>query len=266
MKSLAGQGVPELGGRLSVLSLQKRDHVELDRLLHRLAGAPPGEHARVLRKIWRLVFPHAFAEEALLWPVIRRVLPDGHALTLRVEQEHQAINELATRLERLTPGSPAHEVVLAQIVVLLSQDVRDEEDALLPRLQDRLSGAQLRLLGLAWQAVRQIAPTRAHPIVSRRPPGNVLSALPLALVDRCRDFVEALADAGPDAAAAPLRALSSVLTAASHGLERLPGLQRGEDPSTRIRRSGAGWTVFAVAALGAGAVALTLSRAKRASA
>ncbi|HEY0011318.1 MAG TPA: hemerythrin domain-containing protein [Allosphingosinicella sp.] len=267
MKSLAEQSVPELGGRLSVLHRQKRDHVKLDRLLHRLAEASPPEQARVLRKIYRLVFPHAFAEEALLWPVIRRVLPDGHALTLRVEQEHQAINELVTRLEALAPGSAAHEVVLAQVVDLLSQDVRDEEDALLPRLQDRLSLNQLRLLGVAWEAVRQIAPTRAHPIVSRRPPGNVLSALPLALVDRCRDLVDGLIDGGPDAAAAPLRALSAGLTATSHGIERLPGLRRGEDPSTRIgRRSRGGWAVVAVAALAAGAAALKLSQRKRASA
>lgn len=263
MKSLAHQSVPELGGRLSVLHRQKRDHVRLDRLLHRLAEAAPAERPPVLREIYRLVFPHAFAEEALLWPVIRR-LPEGHALTLRVEQEHQAINELVTRLESLDPGSPSHELLLAQITGLLSQDVRDEEDELLPRLQDALSPSQLRLLGIAWEAVRLIAPTRAHPIVSRRPPGNVLSALPLALVDRCRDLVDGLIDRGPGPAAAPLGALGSGLAAASHGIERLPGMRRGEDPSTRMGRGfSRGWAVAAVAALAAGTAAAVAMRRRR---
>jgi hemerythrin superfamily protein len=264
MKSLAQQSVTELGGSISVLNRQKRDHVRLDRLLHQLGKASPHEQDRVLRKIYRLVFPHAFAEEAVLWPVIRRILPDGHALTLRVEQEHQEINELVTRLESIEPGSPEHEQVLVRVVGLLRQDVRDEEDELLPRLQSKLSSAQLRLLGVAWEAVRRIAPTRAHPIVARRPPGNMLSALPLAVVDRCRDLVDARLHRGPEAAAAPLRALSSGLTAASHGIERLPGMRRGEDPSTRIeRRPWRGWAIVAIVTLASASAAIVVATRRR---
>jgi hypothetical protein len=136
--------------------------------------------------------------------VIRRVLRDGHALTLQVEQEHQAINVLVTRLEGLEHGSPERGQVIARLVELLRQDVRDEEDELLPRLQGKLTGAQLRALGIAWEAVRWIAPTRAHPIVARRPPGNWLSALPLAVIDRLRDATDALADRSRGPAGAPL--------------------------------------------------------------
>jgi hypothetical protein len=80
------------------------------------------------------VFPHAFAEEAVLWPVIRSALPDGHELTLQVEREHQRINELVDQLERAPLGSHAWRVALAETIALLRQDVRDEEDVLLPRL------------------------------------------------------------------------------------------------------------------------------------
>ncbi len=261
MKSLAQQSIVELGGGLSVLNRQKQDHVRLDQLLHRLGGASAHEQDRVLRKIYRLVFPHAFAEEAVLWPVIRLVLPDGHALTLKVEQEHQEINELVTRLESIDRNSPTREQVLDRVVGLLRQDVRDEEDELLPRLQSKLSSAQLRLLGIAWETVRRIAPTRAHPIVARRPPGNVLSALPLAIVDRCRDLVDDLLYRGPGAVAGPLRGLSSGLTAASHGIERLPGLRRGEDPSTRRGgRSWGGWAAIAIAALATASAAVAVAR------
>jgi hypothetical protein len=213
----------------------------------------------VLLDIYRLVFPHAFAEEAVLWPVLRRVLPDGHALTLEVEVEHQRINELVTELEALEPGSPAHADVLARVVALLREDVRDEEDALLPRLQEQLTASQLRLLGAAWEAVRAIAPTRAHPIVSRRPPGNVLSALPLALLDRGRDALDARLHHGAGAAEPALRSLSRGLAQASHAVERLPGMRRGEDPATRVgRRNGAGWGAAALLAVGLGSAALVL--------
>ena len=237
MTSIARQNGAELGGRASVLSRQKRDHIKLDRLLNRLISAAPGrEQDRLLLKTYQLVFPHAFAEEAVLWPVMRRVLPDGHELTLRVEMEHQAINELVTRLETLDRASPERRQVLERTVALLRLDVRDEEDLLLPHLQANLTPGQLRRLGIAWEIVRRIAPTRAHPIVARRPPGNVLSALPLSLLDRCRDAVDVVRLSVGGRAAAPLRALSSTLARASGAVERLPGMRRGEDPATRIAR------------------------------
>jgi hemerythrin superfamily protein len=262
MRSIAAQNDLEIGGRSSVLARQKRDHIRLDALLQRLAAAPVERQKAVLLDIYRLVFPHAFAEEAVLWPVMRRVLPDGHALTLQVEREHQQINELVTELEALEPGTPTHQQVLTGVVDLLQEDVRDEEDMLLPRLRERLTASQLRLLGIAWEAVRAIAPTRAHPIVSRRPPGNVLSALPLALLDRCRDLVDASIHQG--AAAPQLRNLSLALARAAHAVERLPGMRRGEDPATRVGRSkSTRWLAVAFLAAGAGSAALILASRRR---
>lgn len=260
MPSLAEQSVAELGGRISVLARQKADHIKLDRLLHRLDRAPSGGEGPVLRDIYRLVFPHAFAEESVLWPVIRRVLSDGHELTLRVEQEHQLVNELVTQLDGLMPGTSEHRRMLERLVELLREDVRDEEDVLLARLQDKLSHNQLRMLGIGWEAVRQIAPTRAHPIVARRPPGNLLSALPLTVLDRSRDRVEAVLDRG-GAAAAPLRIIDAALAGMARAVEHLPGMRRGEDRSTQVsppRRFP--WATAAVSAIGA---ALVLGAAAR---
>jgi hypothetical protein len=253
MRSIAAQGVLEMGGRGSVLARQKRDHVRLDQLLGRLEEVPGERQGAVLLDIYRLVFPHAFAEEAVLWPVIRRVLPDGEALTLRVEMEHQRINELVARLEGLEPGSAEHGEVLARVVALLREDVRDEEDVLLPRLRARLTDAQLRRIGVAWEVVRAIAPTRAHPVVSRRPPGNVLSALPLAVLDRWRDIVDRRLQDGAGAAAPALRGLGARLGGAARAVERLPGMRRGEDPATRI----------AVIGIGRGAAAAVLVARRR---
>ncbi|HEX8481293.1 MAG TPA: hemerythrin domain-containing protein [Allosphingosinicella sp.] len=264
MKSISAQNESELGGRSSILARQKRDHMRLDGLLRRLGEAPAAGRNPVLLDIYRLVFPHAFAEEAVLWPLIRRLLPDGQALTLQVELEHQRINALVTELETLEPGSEAHEQRLVRIVQLLREDVRDEEDALLPRLQAELSPAQLRLLGVCWEIVRAIAPTRAHPIVSRRPPGNVLSALPLALLDRLRDAVDSSLQQNAGGGAPRLRRLSSALARASHAVERLPGMRRGEDPATRVRRgSGAPWRAAAFLAIGAGSAALLFASRRR---
>jgi hypothetical protein len=264
MRSLAEQNVAELGGPASVLSRQKRDHVELDRLLNRLPELGAEAQGALLLQIYRLVFPHAFAEEAVLWPVIRRVLPDGHELTLQVELEHQEINELVTRLEGLDAASAERQQVLDRVVELLRADVRDEEDKLLPRLRAKLTPMQLLMLGIAWEVVRGVAPTRPHPIVARRPPGNVLSALPLSLLDRGRDRTDALLDRGAGAAGPALQMLSQALRRASHAVEKLPGMKRGEDPATRVGGSTrAGWGAAAILAIAAGSAAMLLARRQR---
>jgi hypothetical protein len=232
MTSIAAQDETALGGPLSILVRQKRDHVRLDELLHELGHAEPGDEQRdVLNRINRLVFPHAFAEEAVLWPTLRRLLPDGEQLTLQVEQEHQEVNELVVALEK-TDDETARGPLLDRLVEVLREDVRDEEDELLPRLQDRLDSRALTRLGVAWEAVRRTAPTRPHPVVARRPPGNAISALPLSLVDRTRDRLDGAARRTDGETKQRLVATSRALARVAGAVEQLPPMNRGERAST----------------------------------
>ncbi|WP_148572589.1 hemerythrin domain-containing protein [Nocardioides caldifontis] len=239
MRSLAEQTEAELGGTWSVLVRQKRDHVELDRLLRDLETLvdregperTPAQEA-VLHRIARLVFPHAFAEESVLWPELRRRLPDGEALTLQVEQEHQEVNELWTSLEAGELPLEKRRAALDRLVEVLREDVRDEEDQLLPRLQEAVDERRLRRLGAAWEAVRRTAPTRPHPVVARRPPGNALAALPLTVLDRSRDGLDALARRGPGPLVPAMRRASGALAKGAGRVERVGVLRRGEHPST----------------------------------
>jgi hemerythrin superfamily protein len=233
-RSIAHQTVEELGGPGSVLVRQRKDHEELDRLLGELVGTTGREQEDVLRRIDRLVFSHAFAEESVLWPVLRRVLPDGEALTLRVEKEHQEVNELVTELERLPHENPRRGEQLARLVQVLREDVRDEEDVLFPRMQEMLERAELRRLGRRWDLVRRFSPTRPHPTVSRRPPGNVVSALPLSLLDRARDVLDAAAVRARGGLAPAAQAANRGLAGMAGLVERVPLARRGDrSPTSR---------------------------------
>ncbi|MGY1917015.1 hemerythrin domain-containing protein [Blastococcus sp. SYSU DS0973] len=233
-RSIADQTVEELGGRGSVLVRQRRDHMQLDRMLHELDGATGADQEEVLQRIDRLVFSHAFAEETVLWPVIRRVLPDGDALTLRIEREHQEVNELVSALERDGLDHPERPARLARLVEVLREDVRDEEDVLFPRLQEQLTPEELRALGRRWALMARISPTRPHPTVSRRPPGNALSGLPLSLIDRTRDAVDAGVRRAPDRFVPAGRAVSKGLAAVAGVVERVPLSRRGDrSPTSR---------------------------------
>jgi hypothetical protein len=234
MTSLADQTTAELGGGWSILARQKCDHQRLDQLLGELESSPRDRQQDVLQRINRLVFPHAFAEESVLWPELRRLLPDGEQLTLQVEQEHQEVNEIVTSLE--DPGLPEAQrgPLLDRLVRVLREDVRDEEEELLPRLQEAVDVRRLRLLGIAWEVVRRTAPTRPHPVVARRPPGNVLAALPLTMLDRGRDRLDAASRRWSTVAPTAV-GTSRALAALAGRVEQLPPLRRGEDASTSRR-------------------------------
>ena len=235
--SIAQMSVAELGGRTSVLVRQRADHVRLDELLRQVRRTRGEEQDAVLTKVCRLVFTHAFAEEAVLWPAARKALPDGEELTTEIEQEHQEINELTAALERSRHTDPGRDELLQRMFHLLDSDVRDEEDELFPRLRAALDDRQLRRLGLAWEAVRRIAPTRSHPVVARRPPGNIVAALPLSLIDRTRDNLDEVARRAPEPVASGSRAASRGLAVLAGAEEHIPPLTKGEDPSTHSGRT-----------------------------
>lgn len=236
MSSIANDTVADLGGHGSVLARQKRDHITLNGLLEQVQRARGAEQDEILTQIWRLVFRHAYAEETVLWPAMRAALPDGDALTLRVEQEYQEVNDLAAALDAAAPDDPdARQVLISRLVTLLRQDVRDEEDVLLPRLAHAMSTRQLQRLGLTWEIVRRTAPTRPHPGVSRRPPGNALAALPLAVVDHGRDGLDRAARRSSGLPRAAAVTASRSLAAIAGRIERIGALTRGEDASTRVR-------------------------------
>ncbi len=237
-RSIAEQTDAELGGPLSVLVRQKRDHIRLDRLLAELSHSGGHAERRTLNEIMRLVFTHAFAEEAVLWPALRRTLPDGEALTQRVEREHQEINELARQLDATVAGPPGRSELLDRLVTMLREDVRDEEDVLLPRLQQALTTAQLRRLGVQWELVRRTAPTRPHPNVARRPPGNLAAAVPLTMLDRGRDVLEHAAGRQRAHIRSVLRTLARMLTAVSDRVERTRPVRAGERASTHTHPDG----------------------------
>jgi hemerythrin superfamily protein len=234
-RTIADQSVAQMGGRTSILARQRADHERLDRLITRVRETREEggkAHAVALRALARLVFTHAFAEEAVLFPAARRVLPEGDPLTLHIETSHQEVDELAVRIDRSSERDPGHDELLERTFTVLDEDVRTEEDELLPRLQELLSPRELRVLGWQWELVRRISPTRGHPVVSRRPPGQTLSALPLTVLDRSRDNLQRVDELTRGRFGGLLAKADAGLAAAAGAVERLPIIRRGERPET----------------------------------
>ncbi|NIZ92613.1 hemerythrin domain-containing protein, partial [Kineococcus rubinsiae] len=189
--SVAEQSEEQRGGRRSILSRQSHDHADLDALMHAYDAEPDaGKRGEIVAELAERALRHAFAEETVLFPAYRRHLPDDADLTAHIEGDHQQINEMLEQLQTADPQAPDYDALVREAFAVIRHDAHDEEDELLPRLQQVASPAQLRAIGTAWEASRRTSPTRPHPRIPRRPPGNALAGIPLAVSDRVKDGVD----------------------------------------------------------------------------
>ncbi|WP_432494553.1 hemerythrin domain-containing protein [Kineococcus gypseus] len=218
LRPVADQSEDERGGPGSILSRQSRDHADLDALMRAHdAETDPDARGRLVAELAERALRHAFAEETVLFPAYRHHLPEqGEALTAHIEGDHQRVNELLVQLQDADPRSAGYDALVRRTFETIRHDARDEEDDLLPRLQRVASPQELRAIGAAWEVQRRTSPTRPHPGVPRRPPGNVLAGVPLAVSDRVKDAAEHLL--GPRAARGAGRAAAVAGGALALGL------------------------------------------------
>lgn len=221
LRSVAEQDEQELAGTGSILWRQRMDHRDLDALMRAYDEATDAPaRQRAVAAVAQRALRHAFAEETVLFPAYRTHLPDsGDLLTAHIEGEHQEVNDLLTQLQELSPESPDYDARVRRAFTVIREDARNEEDVLLPQLQQVAGEAELRTIGAAWETARRVSPTRPHPGVSRRPPGNALAALPLAVADRAKDAIDGPAGLDPGRARSGVaRALLGGVVAGAAGV------------------------------------------------
>ena len=173
----------------TIIERQRDDHSHMDQQIEEYRQSSLERRTALFRDLVTLVTTHAFAEESVLFPAARSALGDrGDALTTAIEGEHQEVNDLLSEMDGLRPGDPAFDASAERLFSILRHDARQEEDVLLASMAEVLDTSQLAAIGADWAAVKHVAPNRAHPAVPRRPPGNLLAALPLTLLDQGRSL------------------------------------------------------------------------------
>src|ERR671929_169113 len=88
------------------ITLLTTDHQEVEQLFRQLESQPPGPaQDEPVREVTRELSIHAAIEEQVLYPAMRRALPDGDALVEEAIEEHQQVKETLAAIERA--DSPA---------------------------------------------------------------------------------------------------------------------------------------------------------------
>jgi len=171
-----------------VVSFLKSQHEDVKRLFAQVKAARGQARGASFYALRRMLAVHETAEEEIVHPVARRVLPDGEAIIEARLREEKAAKTLLAELEKLDIDSSEFEQMLA----LLERDViahaESEERQEFERLGSALDQSRLERMRTAAELAEKVAPTRPHPGVESAA-ANLLVGPFASMVDRVRDAI-----------------------------------------------------------------------------
>lgn len=180
-----------------VIEELKTDHREVEELFGKIEELPSGHPKR--KEYADLVtielVRHSVAEEACLYPTVRKHMHNGDAVADRELADHIEAERTMKDLERCAADDPEFDRLITQLMAEIRHHVRDEESNLFPQLAKSCPVAMLTDLGDKVRRAKKLAPTRPHPAAPTKPPANKILAPGLGLIDRVRD---ALSGRGKD--------------------------------------------------------------------
>ena len=102
---------------------------------------------------------HTAAEQQLLYPALRDIVPGGIVMADRAQEEHQSLRRALVALEDSHPGEAPFETALVDLRTELEVHVPFEENELLPALSEVIGADKMEELGDLYLAIRDSLPT-----------------------------------------------------------------------------------------------------------
>lgn len=172
------------------IQLLTADHADVEQMFTQIEAVPEGEtRDRLVEGVIRELSVHAAIEEQVLYPAMRKALPDGDTLVQEAIDEHQQVKETLAAIERA--GTPAErDPLLVQVIGNVRHHVDEEESELFPKLQASIGRDELQDMGAKLAAAKKMAPTHPHPNAPNTPPGNIVGGAAAAVMDKARDAMK----------------------------------------------------------------------------
>ena len=177
-----------------VVELLTADHREFERIFQQLEGLRGATDEQSVRRKRELVdevtiglVKHSVAEETQVYPRVEKQVDKEEAE--HSKEEHAEAEETMKRLERMDADDPAFDDAVAELIREIRHHAQEEESRMFTELRASFSRDELVDMAEKVEAVKKIAPTRAHPMTPNEP-GIRLAVGPVAsLLDHLRDAV-----------------------------------------------------------------------------
>jgi hemerythrin superfamily protein len=167
----------------------KSQHERVKDLFEQVFATRGTARERAFFDLRRLMAVHETAEETIVHPAARRILPDGDdEVTMRLREENEAKKAL-TELETLDVNSAEFEMKLSALRNNVLEHAKREEREELDRMGSLMDPKRLERMGRAIEIAEAIAPTRPHPGVETATANFIVGPF-ASMMDRVRDAIE----------------------------------------------------------------------------
>jgi hemerythrin-like domain-containing protein len=142
--------------------LLKTDHKDIREQFRRFQQA--GENAaaakgRIVEKIIELLTVHTYIENEVMYPEVRRLLPDLEDDVLESYEEHHVADLLVAELAAMTPDAERFDAKTTVLIENVSHHMDEEEQDWFPKVREGLGRKQLQDLGERMIELKKTAPT-----------------------------------------------------------------------------------------------------------
>ena len=140
-----------------VVTLIKEDHRKLESVFKKLESAEPAEIPDLLQQVAELLIPHSKAEENVVYPAIKSLVPDESSDVDDGIEEHHHVESTLEQLLASDPEAPGVDGLIAAMIGEVRHHVEEEEEEILPALADAANNEQLSDLGEKFTQAKEEA-------------------------------------------------------------------------------------------------------------
>jgi hemerythrin superfamily protein len=141
--------------------LLKQDHQEIRKVFGAFQSA--GENATkhkgdLVSKMIELLTVHTYVENEVMYPEVRRLLPDLEQDVLESYEEHHVADVLCMELYAMTADAERFDAKTTVLIENVTHHIDEEEKDWFPKVREGLGRKQLQELGAQLLTAKQNAP------------------------------------------------------------------------------------------------------------
>ncbi|ANY21646.1 MULTISPECIES: hemerythrin domain-containing protein [Gordonia] len=115
---------------------------------------------KIVDKIIEALTVHTYIENEVMYPEIRKRVPDLEDDILESYEEHHVADVLVVELAALSPDAERFDAKTTVLIENVEHHIEEEEDEWFPKVRDALSRKELREIGEEMLRRREKAPRR----------------------------------------------------------------------------------------------------------
>jgi hemerythrin superfamily protein len=173
-----------------IVGLLRQQHAQIRDLFDVVLKTTGEERTSAFERLVKLLAVHETAEEEIVHPTARRLLPGGDGIVDDRLAEERRAKDLLAELDGMDTDDPRFADQFDRLRLDVLTHARSEERYEFERLHDSFSDAQRRGMAAAVRAAEATAPTHPHP-GTESATKNMLVGPAVAVADRVRDLIRA---------------------------------------------------------------------------